>query len=117
MFNWIKEWYELKREFKVCESCETLKQQLAIANIEKSQLLTRLLEKPEPEVRTIQSEEPKIITPHMPWAARRQMIEAEDRERAKLLRDAPKPTMVSKTEDLEREILSATESEEVTSKS
>lgn len=104
MFNWIREYLEIKKEFRVCESCETLKQQLAIANIEKSQLLTRLLEKPEPEIKPIQTEEPKVIRPHMPWAARRQMIEAEDRERARLLREAPKPT---NTEDLEQEVISA----------
>lgn len=104
MFNWIREYLEIKKEFRVCESCETLKQQLAIANIEKSQLLTRLLEKSEPEIKSIQTEEPKVIRPHMPWTARRQMIEAEDRERARLLREAPKPT---NTEDLEQEVISA----------
>lgn len=113
MFNWIREYLEIKKEFRACESCETLKQQLAIANIEKDKLLNRLLEKPESEVPRKQDEEAKVIRPHLPWAARRQMIEAEDREKARLQRDAPKPTA---TEDLEEEVLSA-RPEETTSKS
>jgi hypothetical protein len=115
MFNWIREYLELKYEFKErsskCESCETLKMQLEIANHEKSQLLTRLLEKPESEVRPVQTEEIKPIMPKtVPWNVRRQMIEAEDREKAKLMRIAPKP--IVKTEDLEKELLDAEKSRE-----
>lgn len=108
MFNWIRELLELRYEFKErknkCESCETLRLQLEISNHEKELLLARLLEKPsEPVIK--QNEEPQVIRPRtVPWNTRRQMLETEDREKAKLLRDAPKPI---KTEELEKELLSA----------
>lgn len=105
------------RENSICASCETLQRQLEIANHEKAQLLARLLEKP--EVPTTQ-EPPRTVTPPrtVPWAVRRQMLESEDRKKAELLRNAPKPQPVAVTKDdpevaeLERELDVAAEQRE-----
>lgn len=88
---------EERQETKVCSSCETLRQQLEIANHEKEKLLERILEKPEPEVNT----QPIPVTQakNIPWNVRRQLLEAEDRVKAKLMRDAPKPI-----EELEKDL-------------
>lgn len=118
MFNWLREFYEVRAarraslreerlESAVCKSCETLQRQLEIANHEKAQLLERLLEKPaEPQTQTappINLKSPRTV----PWAVRRQMLEAEDRRTAQLMRQAPKPASEVKTEDvadLEKEL-------------
>jgi hypothetical protein len=120
MFNWLRELLEIRAEFnerkaqlrhegKICESCETLKKQLEIANFEKKQLLDRLLEKPPVEERKeipISIPRPKTI----PWIVKKQILEAEDRERAKLLRNLPKP---ESTEELEKELQDAAKTREV----
>lgn len=107
MWNWLREWYEI-REVR-CKSCETLIKQLEIANYEKKQLLDRILEKP-----TIIEKSPtnEVIIPprNVPWNVRRQMMEAEDREKARLMREVAKPIS---TEDLEKELdIAATQREQ-----
>ncbi len=107
MFTWIRELLEIRYEFKsrkaglhkVCQSCETLKQQLEIANYEKRALLDRLLKEPEKE--TIKEKRVTTIPRTVHWNIRRQMLEQEDREKAKLMREAPKPQA---TDDLEKEL-------------
>lgn len=95
-------------ENKVCSSCEILKAQLERLTYENQKLLDRILEKPTPEpVR----EPPQVTIPrNIPWNVRRQMLEAEDREKARLMREAPKPIT---TEDLEKELDIATAQREV----
>jgi hypothetical protein len=74
-------------ESRVCKSCETLKVQLEIANYEKKQLLEAVLNSTKPNDLSERNEreyeplKPKSI----PWAIRKQMLEAEDREKAKLM--------------------------------
>ncbi len=87
----------------VCPSCETLRRQLEIANHQNEALLSRLLEKPSVPERT----EPPVITKPkmMSWNVRRQMLEAEDRHRANLLRKAPTPDAPVDVSDLEQEVL------------
>lgn len=107
MSNWFHKFFnphcphcaEERHEEKVCSSCENLKTQVDRLLYENNRLLDRILEKPAPEpVR-----EPPQITPprNIPWSVRRQMLEAEDREKARLMREAPKPVS---TEDLEKEM-------------
>lgn len=84
----------------VCDTCEVLKQQLAVANNEIHRLLDTITAKPEPEP----AREPvKMTLPNknIPWSVRRQMLEQEDREKAKIMRSAPQPVT---TEDLEKEL-------------
>lgn len=91
----------------VCPTCEVLKQQLDVANTECHNLLNRLTAKPEPEPI---KEPPQVTMPRsIPWSVRRQMLEAEDRERARLMREAPKP---ASTEELEKELEIAQEQRE-----
>lgn len=91
---------EREREI-VCPSCEILKVQVEKLTYDNEKLLNRILEKPE-----IEPEKPRVeITPprNIPWNVRRQILEKEDREKARLMRDAPKPDKIS-TEDLEKEL-------------
>lgn len=115
MFKWLEELYEIRlrywerqdeqtRSNKVCSSCEVLKEQLDLVNREKAQLLSKLLT---PETKT----EPTVAQPmqslpkrnHLPFRVKQQMLEAEDRERAKALRNASQPDTES-IEDLEKEL-------------
>jgi hypothetical protein len=88
---------EEREDSRICSSCETLRLQLEISNSEKRQLLERILEKPV----VVNSTGPVEMTKPMnvPWNVRRQMLEAEDRVKARLMREAPIPT-----EDLEKEM-------------
>ena len=120
LLDWYKQWLDIRAEYRqidtvlskevkqeelVCQSCETLKQQLEIANYEKQKLLDRILEKPELPKET---EPPKITRPHsIPWAARRQILEQEDREKARAMRNAATPDSSHVTldvSDLEKEL-------------
>ena len=93
-------------ESKVCPSCETLKAQLEMINYENKRLLDRILT---PSIKEEVARPPVEITrpTNVPWNVRRQILEAEDREKAKLLRNAPVPV-----EDLEKELDIATEKRE-----
>jgi len=80
-------------ENKVCQSCETLKMQLSIANIEKRQLLESILSLTRPaEVQppsaqvNLKDVAPKMMT----WNVRKQMLEAEDRKLAQVLAEQRK---------------------------
>jgi hypothetical protein len=71
-----------------CESCEILREQLHKSDAERRDLLHRLLEPAKVEPPSIQSEEHVPITPQFtPWRVRQQMLESEDRAKAKLMRD------------------------------
>jgi len=70
-----------------CATCEVLREQLDESNRERRELLTRLLDKANPEPSPIEKEEYKPIQPQfMPWRVRQQMLEAEDRKQAELMR-------------------------------
>lgn len=81
--------YKLFRiEKEPCASCETLRSQLEITNYEKRQMLETILSftKP-PEVRLPETKEIEPITPKtVPWVVRKQMLETEDRERARIMK-------------------------------
>jgi hypothetical protein len=74
---------------KSCESCETLKMQLNIANDEKARMLKTILSFYEPKVdettehRDVEPIRPKTI----PWSVQRHMLEADSRKRARILRE------------------------------
>jgi len=111
LLDWYRQWLTIRTEFRaknaevkeeetICKSCETLKGQLEIANYEKERLLNKLLTtEKEPERTT--APEPQAVRPKMvPWNVRRQMLEREDREKAKLLKNAPKPDSEIQKEDI-----------------
>lgn len=100
---------EERKEEMVCPSCEVLKEQLERANHENQRLLDKLLAEPKAEVPQKPVEISRPI--NIPWNVRRQMLEAEDREKARILRDAPKPSI----DDLEKELDLAGQEREKTS--
>ena len=136
LLDWYRQYLNIKWESrerknlvvideKVCQSCETLKQQLEIANYEKGQLLNRLLKEPEKIPEVTEAPPMKVMPRVVPWQVRRQMLEKEDREKARLLKNAPKPTAVEtkvqteeekkETELFEQELKNAEQARERTS--
>lgn len=126
MFQWLEEFLEIRYKYRqrkyeihneiekdqiICESCETLKQQLSIANTEKKALLERLLEKPEKEVLPAQENLKPVMMPQSAalWKEKRAALEANDRAEAKALRQAANAIIAEKTrtEELETELLEA----------
>jgi len=99
---------EIHERELVCSSCEILKQQLDIANAQNMRLLDRVTAIPEKEV--VQPPVPVTRPRHLPFHVRQQILEREDRERARAMREAPKPDsqLVKNGEidvsELEREI-------------
>jgi hypothetical protein len=118
LLDWYKQWLDLRIEHKEkqlmlnkeiekpCDSCETLKEQLSIANHEREKLLARIMEKPEPIPNVPLA--PVTMPRMVPWNVRRQMLEAEDRARAKAIKEAAKadtPEINKKSvEELEKEM-------------
>lgn len=73
-----------------CKTCEILRDQLDESNRERRDLLNRLLEagKPESVVATVKEEEPQPVGHSFtPWRVKQQMLEAEDRKTASLMRE------------------------------
>lgn len=95
MFNWLRELYELRAEFKErklaltqrpCESCETLKAELIRANKDRDKLLDQILKKPEETERLVAPEPQKIESKQLSWRIKQQALEAEDRQKALTLK-------------------------------
>lgn len=96
LLDWYKQYLEIRESFtkeQVCESCETLRSQLATVNHEKEMLLRRIMEKPEKEPERMVAPPMQHVGPrlHMPWRVKQQMLEQNDREAARAKREAPKP--------------------------
>lgn len=92
-----------------CNTCEILRLQLDESNRERKDLLNRLLDKDKPEPLA----EPKeifqpITSRHIPWSVRQQMLEAEDRKAAQLMREKQKELnsapITKQVADLEKEL-------------
>lgn len=82
----LRKWFGL--EPRSCATCEVLNAQLASSERERRELLHKLLDKAQPEPSPTVVEEPVPVTPQfIPWRVRQQMLEAEDRRRASLLKD------------------------------
>lgn len=80
-----------------CPTCEVLRTQLDIEQAEKKYLLEKLLAKDIPVEKPLSDEAKIPIKPsYIPWRVRQQMLEAEDREKARVMRE--------KTEELEQEL-------------
>jgi len=73
----------------VCDTYEVLKQQLAFVQQQNQYLLDKLLnpiQSGSPE--NAKEEESKPLVPkHIPWSVKRQMLEEEDRAKAKVIRE------------------------------
>lgn len=75
-----------------CSTCEVLRDQLEKSETERRELLHKLFEsKTEPPSPPVNVEELKPLTPKfVPWRVRQQMLEQEDRQRARLMQDKAK---------------------------
>ena len=83
-----------------CATCEVLREQLAKSERERADFIHRLLEKDKPEPSQPEETERVPIQPaYIPWRIRQQMLEAEDRQRAKILNQRTK-----EIDDLEKEL-------------
>lgn len=112
MLNWIHHLLEphcpvcvMENESKrICQSCETLKSQLEIVNFDKKILLERIIELTRPVVPTIEAREPidrdEIRPRTIPWEVRKNMLEAEDRKKAQVIRAAAEEA--KKAKDIKR---------------
>jgi hypothetical protein len=70
-----------------CASCELLRDLLEKSEGERRELTHKLVEREKPELPIQQTEEFQPIKPqHVPWRVRREMLEAEDRKQAALMR-------------------------------
>lgn len=86
-----------------CQSCETLKLQLSIANDEKRQLLNSIISSTKQhEIESPQLDYEKLKPKMMTWNIRRQMLEAEDKKAAQIIAEQKKHAAAIK--DLEKEV-------------
>ena len=91
------------RDFEVCQSCETLKQQLAYERDEKRQLTETLLMIVRPKVvESVPVELSPITTTSGLFSRRRAILEQRDREEAKILQGSKnlgRPDNVDKSQN------------------
>jgi hypothetical protein len=92
-------------EPKICETCEILKMELAKAQEREKRLLDKILDVPKVEDAPPRTPIP-IPRNQLPWSARKQILEEEDRQRARAMREAPKPIEAKgqTVEELEKEL-------------
>ena len=106
---------EAARESRICDSCETLKLEIARLRQDNERLLDRLLKEPElPKVQIEQDLRPINPSRFMSWNMRREMLERESRDAALKLQEKMKsnklqptnsPVNINKSvEELEREL-------------
>ena len=70
-----------------CQSCEALKLEIARLHDQNNRLIEGILDKPEPEKpMDITGLKPILPKQHLNWNARRQVLEQNDREQARILR-------------------------------
>jgi hypothetical protein len=110
MIDWLKQqfesWIERRAQRRECLSCNTLRDQLFIANNEKQKLLESLIELTNPkQPELVKQEEFKPIPGKMiPWHLKKQMLEAESRASAKIAKERA-AELGEANDDLEDELL------------
>jgi hypothetical protein len=93
-----------------CATCEVYREQLHRSEAERVDLLKKLLEKDKPELVVQQDKEDltPIMPNFVPMRVRRQMMEAEDRKKAQLIKDKIKEMAEAKVDpkitELEKEL-------------
>lgn len=81
----LYKWFGLESD--ACPVCEVLREQLHKSEAERKELLQRALTPPKAEPPQEPEEEHQPILPQFtPWRVRQNMLEAEDRKKAELLR-------------------------------
>ena len=76
-----------EEDARQCKSCDILKEQLYIANEDKRRLLDLIVEKNKVQESLPLSDKQPIKSNYTPWKVKQQMLEAEDREKARILRE------------------------------
>ena len=94
---------------RTCRSCDDLRTLLAQERYDKQQLLNQLLLITNPTAPVIEPKEEKAWQPikprHVSWSVKKEMLEAEDRAKAEILRKKNEEiTKVQSIEDLEKEL-------------
>lgn len=98
----IRKWFNLERE--PCRSCETLQMQLSIANDEKRQLLSLIMSSAKSSAPVSPPVDYEKLAPKaMTWNVRRQLLEQEDRAKAKILAEQRVHVQQS-VDELEKEL-------------
>lgn len=94
---------DLKRDALVCNSCESLKSQLAVVNQQNLVLLNKIINPVETTSQVADTVERRPIqTRHIPWTVKKQQLEQSSRERVAALKNAVQPD--SKIASLEKEM-------------
>lgn len=95
---------EEREEAKVCQSCEVLKHQIEMLNYTQRELIKTLAEfnRPEPIVTHNQQEFEPVRPKTIPWQVKRQLLEEEDRARAKVIADNRKMQQEAKDNSVEK---------------
>lgn len=87
MFNWLREFYEIRAEYRRCRTCEELRRELDYLRGDNQRLLNKLVFL-SPEVKQESSNQLISAKPlRVPWIVKQQMLEAEDRQKAKIIKD------------------------------
>jgi hypothetical protein len=107
MIHWLHHLFAIQcdicAEERTCKSCEILREQLDIMRTERDTLLSHLINRNTPA--RPESEPDEVNTPisigknTIPWQVKRELLEKEDRERAKILRSVG-PTIEELENDL-----------------
>jgi hypothetical protein len=88
-----------------CQTCAVLRAQLEKSDRERSELLSRLLDKDKETPEGGKPEELVPIKPQfIPWRVRQQMLEAEDRKKAQLMKDKQNEMNDARISELEKEL-------------
>lgn len=96
LLDWYREYLEIRAEAKakaientVCLTCEALKLELAKAHDLNNELIRNITHPVKTEEKPIDIENLKPILParHLTFGMRKQMLEAEDRRKAAILRE------------------------------
>jgi hypothetical protein len=87
-----------------CGMCEILRYQLDESNKERKEYLARLLAFKSEPVLPEKTEEYRPLQPQfIPWRVRQQMLEEQDRHKARLMKDKEKE--MQEVSDLEKELI------------
>jgi hypothetical protein len=92
----LYKWFGLDNS---CQTCEVLREQLHRSEAERRELLNKLLMPPAEPPSTTKEELPPVKSQFTPWRVRQQMLEQEDAQKARLMREKSK-----EIEELEKEL-------------
>ena len=87
----------LGKPYETCKSCETLKQQLEISNMEKRDLMNTILNIVRPQTFESSPVELEHVKPMFTlWSKRRAVLEESEKVKTRIIKDSPN---VAKTDD------------------